>query len=153
MAGRLLLDTNVLVLLVAGQTDRGIISKHKNLSSFSVGDFDVLCKTIRPYASVLTTPHVLAEASNLLAQHGEPERTRLLETLRDLITNGLEEEPVSSRSAASRPEFPRIGLTDSGLIQATPPGTTVLTTDLHLYLVLSRMRSDAAINFVHLVYR
>ncbi len=144
MAGGLLLDTNVLILLVAGRTDRSIITKHKKLSAFSIADFDTLSRTIRPYDSLVTTPHVLAEASNLLAQHADPEKSRLLETLRDMIKNDTSEDQVLSASAADRPEFTRLGLTDCGLIEAAAPGTTVLTADLALVTAQPPVKSSAA---------
>lgn len=152
MAGQIILDTNVLLLLVAGLTDRRIIAKHKNLSSFAIADFDVLQKTIRDFQSVTTTSHVLAEASNLLGQHRDPERTWLFETLKWLIEERLEERPISSREAAQRPEFLRLGLTDGGLLESIAPGTKALTADLDLYLAILNFQSDGAINFNHLLY-
>lgn len=153
MSSRLLLDSNVLVLLIAGYTDRRVIPKHKNLSSFTVGDFDVLLDVIAGYNEVLATPHVLAEASNLLAQHADPERSLLLTTLQHMAADPQKEAAVPSDACAARPEFSRLGLTDCGLLAAADTDSVVLTTDLDLYLALSRQRPDAAINFTHLIYR
>ena len=77
----LFIDTNLFVLLVAGSEGRELIVKHRRLEGYSAKDYDILLDLIRPVGQVFVTPNTLTETSNLLAQHGEPERSRLLQSM------------------------------------------------------------------------
>ena len=69
-------DANLLVLLVAGSVDRRIIAKHRRLREFTEEDYEALMEFVGQANAVLVTPNTLTEASNLLAQHEDPERLR-----------------------------------------------------------------------------
>ena len=68
-------DTSLLMLLVAGTTDRGLIGRHRRLQGYTVEDYDLLLDIAGRPGRVFVTPNTLTEASNLLAQHGEPDRS------------------------------------------------------------------------------
>ena len=97
---------------------------------------------------VFVTPNTLTEASNLLAQHRDPERSRLMARLR-LLIHGSEEVVVSSSDASSNTEFRRLGLTDAALLQVVTADTPVITVDLGLYVAAAREDPSAALNFDH----
>ena len=40
------IDTNLLVLLVVGETDKALISKHRRTRAYRVEDYDLLVKLI-----------------------------------------------------------------------------------------------------------
>ena len=145
----LFVDANLLVLFVVGNVDEDLISKHRRLREYTSDDYGVLVTALDPYDRILVTPNTLTEASNLLAQHGEPERTRLLEGLSILIEE-TEEIVVASIEASTDTEFERLGLTDSVLLQAATPETPVLTVDFPLYDAISQRNVDAVVNFRHL---
>ena len=88
-ARRILIDANLLVLFVVGQTGRQLITKHRRLREFSVDDYDRLVGMLR-MVELVVTPNTLTETSNLLAQHNEPERSRFLDVLRYVIENSQE---------------------------------------------------------------
>ena len=64
MAKSVVLDANLLVLLVAGYTDKSLIERHKNLSAYDADGFDLLVETLADYSHVILTPNALTEASN-----------------------------------------------------------------------------------------
>ena len=142
-------DANLLVLLVAGLTERGLIGKHRRLRTYSVEDYDLLAELLGRAGQVFVTPNTLTEASNLLAQHGEPERSRLLATLRSLI-EASPETVIGSREASGHPAFLRLGLTDAALLQAVSPEVPLVTVDLDLYVAALAQGDERAINFNHL---
>ena len=78
-----LIDANLLVLLAVGNEGRDFIAKHRRLDEYSAADYDILIGLLRQVSRVLVTPNTLTEASNLLSQHGEPERSRFMGSLRD----------------------------------------------------------------------
>ena len=142
------IDSELLVLLVAGSLDRDIIARHRRLSSYSTEDYDTLISLLDRVEQAYVTPNTLTEASNLLGQHGEPERSRLLRELAFLIRHS-EEVVVASREASARVEHVRLGLTDSALLEVVTSDTPVLTSDLALYRAALDKSPDSAVNFTH----
>ena len=126
-----------------------MIGRHRRLRKYSVEDYDLLARLVNRAGEVFVTPNTLTETSNLLAQHGEPERSRLLETLRTLIA-GSSETVIASREASGGGAFLRLGLTDAVLLKAISPDVPLLTVDLDLYLAASVYGDERAINFNHL---
>lgn len=145
---RVFVDTNLLVLLVVGKTDRNLIEKHRRLQEFQEDDYDILVKILKQVDKILVTPNTLTEASNLLAYHGEPERSRIFEVLRMLIEEH-EEIVVTSKTASQSKEFTRLGLTDAALLEAISSSTPVVTVDFSLYRAAISKESQSAYNFRH----
>ena len=145
-ATALFVDANLLVLLVAGFVDEALIGKHKRLREYSVADYERLRDSIVGVESVLVTPNTLTEASNLLGQHREPERSRLLDGLRYVIEESRE-IVVASAEATRSPVFRRLGLTDAALFEAASAERPLLTVDLDLYLAVYSRDAGAAENF------
>ena len=143
------IDTQLLVLLVVGETDKALISKHRRTKAYRVEDYDLLVKLINDTDhQVFVTPNTLTEASNLLAQHGEPERSRIFGVLQALIETA-EEKVVESRVAARNSNFRRLGLTDAVLLEVVSASNPLITTDFELYRAASAKEAGAAYNFTH----
>ena len=143
------IDTQLLVLLVVGETDRALISKHRRTRAYRVEDYELLVRLINETdRQVFVTPNTLTEASNLLAQHGEPERSRMFGVLQVLIET-TEEKVVESKVAGRNSSFRRLGLTDAALLEIVSASNPLITTDLDLYLAASAKEAGAAYNFTH----
>lgn len=145
---RVFLDANLLVLLVVGATDRRLIAKHRRLSTFREEDYDILIDMVGNVDEILVTPNTLTEASNLLAYHYEPERSRLFGVLRSLVEK-QEEVVVTSRAASHNKEFIRLGLTDAALLEVVSNSNPLVTVDLDLYLAAISKEAESAYNFRH----
>jgi hypothetical protein len=143
-----LLDSNLLVLLVAGMSSREYIGKHRRLRDYSEEDFDLLIEFIRPMSAMIVTPNILTETSNLLSGIGEPARSHIADTFRQLI-GSLDERFVHSTRAVEQPEFPRLWLTDAAVLTELVNSHVLLTADLDLYLAAVQ-RGYTAVNFNHL---
>jgi hypothetical protein len=68
MPTSIVIDTNLLVLLVVGLTNRNYIRQHKRCSEFTEDHYEVLSDTIGQFRELIVTPNTLSEASNLLRQ-------------------------------------------------------------------------------------
>ena len=79
------LDANLFVLLVVGSESRELIAKHRRLRNYSAEDYDILVELLENADRLFVTPNTLTETSNLLSQHGEPERSLLMRRLQFLI--------------------------------------------------------------------
>ena len=141
-------DSNLLVLLVVGRTNKNLIEKHRRLREFQEEDYDTLVGILNQVHKILVTPNTLTEASNLLAQHGEPQRSRFFEMLGILIDES-EEIVVTSKAVSQTSEFARLGLTDAGLLEVISNSNPLITVDLALYLAAIRRESGSAYNFRH----
>ena len=137
------IDANLLVLLVVGRVDRGLVGKHRRARRFSPADYDRLSKAVEDMNRVFVTPNTLTEASNLL----ESGDRRFLSELRILIEES-EEVTVASAAAARNVAFPKLGLSDAASIEAASPGRPLVTADLDLYAAAVAAGGDkAAFNF------
>ncbi len=143
------IDANLLVLLIVGRVGEEFISKHSRLQQFVVEDYRILRNLLDLVEQVFVTPNTLTETSNLLAQHGEPERSRFFDQLRFTIEESKEIQIVSKVASQNR-EFRRLGLTDAVLLEVATVETPLLTVDLDLYLAALTKDLDTAVNFRHI---
>lgn len=143
------IDANLLVLLVVGRVGEEFITKHSRLQQFVVEDYRILRNLLDRVEQVFVTPNTLTETSNLLAQHGEPERSRFFDQLRFTIEDSREIQVISEVASQNR-EFRRLGLTDAALLEVATVETPLLTVDLDLYLAALAKDQDTAVNFRHI---
>ena len=148
MSRGIFVDANLLVLLVVGSTDARLIAKHRRLREFGPDDYERLVAMVSRAAHVLVTPNTLTEASNLLAQHREPERSRFFDTLKSLIELS-KEIVVTSINASRNSHFHRLGLTDAALLEVVSRETPLVTVDLDLYLAATSKDPSSAVNYWH----
>ena len=144
--GGYFLDTNLFVLLVVGCESRDLIPKHRRLEHYSSEDYDILLELLEGTDQLFVTPNTLTETSNLVSQHGEPERSLLMRRLRFLIHES-QEVLVASTEASTNSKFERFGLTDAALLETVTADAPLLTVDLSLYLAAIESGEERAINF------
>ena len=144
----LFIDANLLVLLTVGSVGRDLIAKHRRLREYTAEDYDLLINLLGNFDRVFVMPNTLTETSNLLAQHGEPERSSFLERLRFIIHES-EEVVIASAEASENTSFSRLGLTDAALLETVTDETPLLTVDSGLYDAAIRKSDGAAVNFWH----
>ncbi len=143
------LDANLLVLLVVGMASPAYISRHKRLRAYNVRDFELLRTVLAAASRVIVTPNTVTEASNLAGQISEPARTLVFTKLRALLTIA-EERYVASRQAAESGTFLRLGITGAVVLDAMDVSSTLLTSDLDLYLEAAR-QGRTVVNFNHYI--
>lgn len=131
----LLIDANLLIVLLVGNTNEKIINKVKPTRAYTIEDYRFLLRLIKHFR-VVTTPHILTEASNLCEKTEKHHKDKIMlqfsKTVIDLI-----EFPIPSKEAVTTPIFRKLGLSDSIIFQLGKKGLIVLTDDfeLHNYLL------------------
>jgi hypothetical protein len=143
----LLVDTNLLLLYLVGRTNKNRILNFKRTQAYTIEDFDLLDRFMAEFKTLITTPHVLTEVSNLGDLHGQ-ER----EVFRACFARTVDqshEHYDESRSVVKETCFRRLGLTDAAIAALRSHGFLFLTDDLDLYVTLINQGADA-INFNHL---
>ena len=148
-----IIDANLLLLWIVGQASRGYIENraHKKLKAYTIEDFDLLSEFLSKASRVILTPNTLTELSNHADWISEPAKSEISEIVRSLAQapKGVEELTVPSAIATTRPEFSRLGLTDSVLLELASGALEILTADNHLYLA-AMQAGYPAVNFHHL---
>ena len=137
-------DTNILLLYLVAETDISLLQTFKRVQNFDAQDKGVLRDVLKPFQTITTTPHVLAETSNFIDQAPNYRRADLFETFRDFI-NSNAESYEESKSLSLRDEFLDLGLADTGL-SSLSSRLTVITMDFHLAGRIQRA-GGAVINF------
>ena len=146
----LLLDTNLLLLYLIGGKDPKLLESARRLNAYIEEDFYLLVDFIESngFSQLVSTPHILTEASNLIGL----ERNLLRSLGRDAIkeyTQHCNEISHDACMLVDEPEFTRLGITDVAIGLASKLPAFVLTADLPLYLYLSN-RGVEVENFDHI---
>jgi len=144
----LLVDTNVLILKFVGDLAPSLIPVFKPTQKYTVKDYQILRVLLRNFETVMTTPHVLAEVSNLAGKIDEDRRDLLFGEFAQGIQL-LTECVIPARELAETPAFKQFGLTDVAISQVAQDGALVLTDDFKLAGYLSKHNIDV-LNFNHL---
>lgn len=144
----LLIDTNLLCLLIAGNVSRDSITKHKRLAKYDVVDYDRIRAIVLRFGELILCPHVLAETSNISRLTSEPLRTLLGVALQDIVDASIEIH-VAAGVAARAPDYLRLGLTDAVLLELSKADRVLLSDDLDLCLA-AEYRRYRVINYNHL---
>lgn len=148
----ILLDTNVLLLFLFATHQPSMVGK-KRLEKYGEDDGVLLVSYLKHFSRILTTPHVLAETSNLARQIVSGQwRSELYTKLHPLfclsLPNSFEQCAVDGK-AIKNDLFGKLGLTDSGLATLVQTKRLLLTDDLDLYIAAVSCGGDA-INFSHM---
>lgn len=144
-----LLDTNLLVLSVVGSTDISRVGSIGGTEQFDAPAFELLKDLLGRFRYAVTTPHVLAETSNLVCRGAHSELANELRSRLRTVSVFLDERFVYARKLSKDALAWRFGLADTAIIEAAKKGCCVLSVDLDLCGELSR-RGLSVINFNHL---
>lgn len=144
-----LLDTNLLTVLLVGQLGKGYIEKNKKTRNYSSDDFDLLVELLGNFKDIITTPHILAETTNLIDWVQGDHREILFAYLEYFIKE-KREIYFPAKNIIENSVFNQLGLTDTGIIEVAKTNNfVIITSDLDLYN-LSISQNLQAINFNHI---
>lgn len=146
-AGRLLVDTNLLLLLFVGTASRSCIAAHRRARIHTIDDFVLLKLRIGDAAIFVATPNVLVETAYLIRQFDQARLAPVLEAFR-CFAEAATETYASSADAVGSVDFDRLPLNDVSIPNAREPDVTLITDDLHLYRT-SAMSGRKVLNFSH----
>ncbi|MEC4803808.1 MAG: PIN domain-containing protein [Jaaginema sp. PMC 1079.18] len=144
----ILVDTNILLLLFVGATNRDRIRQFSRTKQFAESDYDLLVALLNEFDKVITTPNILTEVSNWIGYLKEPERQLCFSIFAQGISS-LEENYVKSSVICQASEFMGFGLTDCSIKEMARGKYLVLSDDLKLVNNLHSTGIDA-INFNNL---
>ena len=124
------------------------IPKFKRTSQFTVEDYVTLTEIFRYFEKRVTTPNILTEVNSLSNQLRGNLKPGYFEKFAAGISL-LDECYTASADIAGMSQFPRFGLTDTGILQLAKGNYLVLSDDFRLCQYLTSQDVDA-INFNHI---
>jgi len=143
-----ILDTNLLLLLVVGETDRKMIGRHKRLRAYQEEDFDWVQNAVKVSKGLVFCPNIVTETSNLVRYAPTSDAALVAQALK-VILEQFPEHYVPSQQAATRTEYTRLGVTDAVLLALAETHATLVTDDLDLALAAAYAGADV-INYNHI---
>lgn len=138
----LLIDTNLLLLYLVGAYDKGFIGRFNRTAQYSDEDFQVVCRFVSGFRKVITTPHILAELSNLSFQMPKSKIREYFVYVVDFLRRAGEHY-VKKDCMIGSDLLARVGFTDLGIIEAAKQGNyLVLTDDFETAGILRAVKRD-----------
>ena len=146
MPGRLIIDSNLLLLLVIGAVEDGRhIKNSKRLNAFTSLDYDNVLKIMYEYDEIYITPYIATEVSNLIDLNGSA-RLLAFEFARELFCSQCKKIDVEIDNDCDSELFLRYGITDSSLIKLAPD-YFILTCDYRLLEELFKINMNNIIPY------
>ncbi len=144
----LLLDANLLLLFLVGRVEGSDgIKKCKRLNAYTESDYELIASLVSLSHSIITTPNILTEVSNL------GQSVRHYENFtRELVKWSCEikEEYIETRSLHGS-KLVELGITDAGFLLLNS-NVIILTADFPLYLNLLKLKRSVY-NFSHIRFQ
>ena len=146
-----LVDTNLLVCLIAGLYSPDFMQDFKRTSNMKKEDFEIIKKFLNQFKKIVVTPHILTEVNSFLNQIGEPNKVEVIKTFLAQLEVLDEEFELANKIGRSvgLQTFVNVGLTDSAIIHHAKGKYLVFTDDGRLTNFLTLHKIDY-INYNHL---
>ena len=88
-ANGLLIDTNILLVLLVGRTNPKRIPEFQRTQSCTADEYELLERLVSQFKTIITTPHLLTEVSNLDPLNGK-ERVKFQNLYRECVASAQE---------------------------------------------------------------
>ena len=146
----ILLDSNLLLVFLAGSLSPHLFRQFKRVSTYTLDDYELLVRLLSAFNTLLTTPHILTEVSNLansLPEWLKPDWQRNFAALiaSEQDTPGLRERWTPATELAQIPEFLAFGIADAAVTELSSDAL-VVTEDYRLSGAL-RSKGIPVLNF------
>jgi hypothetical protein len=137
----ILLDSNLFVLWIIGTTDINLISRHKRTSDYDEKHFQALILLLTRFPTVIVTPHILTEVSNLCSLIDSRLQLLIRETFQTVVQEDfIVELDIHSKEACSTEAFLQLGLTDAVIKNHVDKRVLVVTDDQPLLHALQKAK-------------
>lgn len=138
---RLIIDTNLLILLIIGRYNINLISDHRKLRNYDNHDYNFVNFMARKSKVIYLTPGIISEVTN----HLNPSDKHYSKYFNKLISilQAFKEEYQSKNVLLVLSSFEKLGYTDSAIIDLSiKEKCLVLTDDREMVLELRRTTAD-----------
>jgi len=144
----ILVDTNLLLVLLIGETRPELLTSFGRTSKYTPDDFHLLQEIVERIRVRWTSPAILTEVTNLVDKLKGKDRFRFLELL-SFIMASSKEGHVPAADIAGTWQLCKYGYSDTTSLKLLPHDALLLTDDLDLYLH-AKSAGLQAMNFTEL---
>ncbi len=142
--GRVIIDTNILLLLVIGSVRNGeLISKSNRLKRYTIEDYEYASRLFLSTTERYITSYVAAELSNLIDLKGE-NRMEVFENAR-LILSNMKQVDCLIKKDVENENFIKYGITDNSIIYLAQ-SYTIITDDHRMSGVIRKNYPNNVLN-------
>lgn len=127
----IIIDSNSLVVLLLGNMNPNLVSKHRRTSIYDKEDYFNLLRVIKSYKNLLVIPNIWTEVDNLLNNFSGNYRYEYVKVISELIKE-TSEKYLESKIIVSKDYFSSIGLTDSLILELGKNCEFIITSDSKL---------------------
>ena len=142
------IDTNLLILWIAGSCDPARIGHTRRLKNFEAGDLQIVHDFVNDFERHVSLPNVLTEASNLMFDDGIEIARGAAEVFKRYVAS-IDERFIRSEDIVRQGAFDGIGITDGALLLLARQGVTIFSDDFRLCGRVTALGGQAQ-NFNHL---
>ncbi|MBD8570708.1 hypothetical protein IFT86_16930 [Pseudomonas syringae] len=143
-SSRLIIDTNLLLLLVIGSIEDGRhISNSKRLKDYNESDYQIVVRFMGGFSDVYITPYIATEVSNLIDLNGHA-RIMAFEAAQ-LLFSQFQQIDTNIATDSEIKLFSIYGLTDTSLIGLVSE-YTILTNDGRMSGALYAVNGENVVN-------
>jgi len=145
----ILMDTNLLLVYLLGSSvNADFIPCFKRTNKYTKEDYRALCDIIKKFNSIIITPHIVTEVSNLSNSLKDKYKSRFSKNLEKYI-NEASEYHIESKMVVKSTEFRKFGLPDAAIFHILNHKYLLLTDDFPLCQYVISKKGDA-VNFNHI---
>lgn len=147
---KILLDSNLLLVLLAGRFDSRLFGRFGRIDAYSIEDYELLERLVSKFSILFTTPHILTEVGNLANKLSEQWREEWLRNTAAFVSSlnckpELDECWTPAKQLVMTPEFLAFGLADASLAQLSDHAL-IVTDDFRISGFLRR-KGVSILNF------
>ncbi len=123
----ILIDTNLLLLYAVGLCNPGLLARFKRTNQYTPDDFQLVREAAEGFPRLVTTPHILAEVSNLAIDRGTSGRPHVAFLVG--VLQAAHEVYIHKDDILGSDVFGRFGATDAGIIDLAKRERYLVLTD------------------------
>lgn len=139
----LIIDSNLLLVLLAGECDSKKLGVAKGLKEYSEQHLIWIASFYKSASIILTVPNILTEVSDLMGEGDELIVQGMDRAFAQFATR-VSEIYYPSKSIVDKANFWKVGLADAVILECVEDNNAcLLTADHHLYGVASKISTEA----------
>jgi hypothetical protein len=145
-----LVDANMLLVYLVGLFNESYVELVKPNRGYTANDFRLVNLILSRFKTIIVTPSVLAEVSNLSSKLPEDTREDFRRLLAKILpTAAFTERLVELAVVPQAVAFIPFGFTDATIEQISAEGVPIFTDDWNLYQLLASKKADV-FNYNHI---
>lgn len=129
---KVIIDTNLFLLLLIGSTDINFIKKFNRTKMFTIEDFKRLVIILKECNEIFVIPHISTEVSNILGRDVKNESLKkdIFNKLNEFLSSDIfTEECIGTQNAIGELCFHYLGITDAAILNMSKNRLGVITKD------------------------